>query len=61
MFDGKSDFDIFVAALHEYLQDLPYITKPLRKSILKSACKGTAQEYLATIPALASQTFESML
>ena len=50
-----------MANLHEYLADLPYITEHLKKAILKSSLKGVAQEYLATIPTLAAQTFENVL
>ena len=60
-YDRSSDFGVFIAGIHEYLQELPYITEPLRKSVLKSACRGVAQEYLATIPALASQSFDNLV
>ena len=61
IFNRNSDFESYTAAIFEYLAELPYITEPLRKSVLKSSCTGIAQEYLSTIPALASHSFDSLL
>lgn len=60
-FNGTSDFDTFTASFHEFLSELPYCPEPMRRSLLRGACQGIAQEYLGTIPAVATLPYESIL